>query len=38
MRIKSVRFSFSAAQVTSALSLVSLVAMVVGSFACERFA
>jgi len=37
MRFKSVRFSITPAQVTSALSLLSLLAMAVGGLACERW-
>ena len=37
MRFKSARFSVTSAQVTSVLSLLSLLAMVVGGLACERW-
>jgi hypothetical protein len=36
-RPQSVRFPAVPAQVSAALSLLSLVAMVLGSLACERF-
>jgi hypothetical protein len=36
-RLKSVRFPAVPTQVTAALSLLSLMAMVLGSLACERF-